>query len=122
VKVEFPEKVWGRLASIADNRGVSIAELIVDSASGLLALPRPEQLCPLEHVRPNSHVRGRRPSVDWADEQVADRIRELHRMHRSMAEVARTFGVSDASMRTAYRHLGIVPARSNTNPKEGTDV
>lgn len=118
MNVHFPEKVWGRLASIADNRGVSIAEVIVEAAQGILGKPRMESACELEHVKPNSHVPGRRPSVDWRDELVAERVRGLHDMHRSMAEVSRIFNVSETSMRTAYRHLGIVPVRSNTNPKE----
>jgi hypothetical protein len=117
--VNFPDKVWGRLASIADNRGVSIAEVLVEAAQGILGQPRPEPKCDLEHVRPNSHVRGRRPVVDWRDEVVADRIRGLHELNRSMAEVSSVFHVSEESMRTAYRHLGIVPVRRNAYPKEG---
>lgn len=33
--VRFPEKVWGQLATIADKRDVSIAELIVEAAQHL---------------------------------------------------------------------------------------
>lgn len=32
VRLTLPEKVWGRLASIADNRGSKVAELLVEAA------------------------------------------------------------------------------------------
>lgn len=116
--VKFPDKTFGRLASIADNRGVSIADLIVEAAQGLLSMPIREPVCELEHVKPARHTPGPRPLVDTTDEVVAARIRSLIEMDRSLPEVAREFGVSADAMRTAYRHLGIERNRINTNPKE----
>ena len=34
-KIEVPLRVWGRLASEADNRGISIADLLVEAVRGL---------------------------------------------------------------------------------------
>lgn len=119
MKVEFPEKVWGRLASIADNRDMSIAEVIVEAAQGILSQPRPESKCGLPHVKPKRDVRGRPPVLDWQDEVVAARIRELHVLGRSMNETARELGVSWDAVRTAYTHLGLPTTKRNTHPKEG---
>jgi hypothetical protein len=116
MKVEFPEKVWGRLATIADNRGVSIAEVIVEAAQGILSLPRPEASCQLEHVKPKRDVLGRPPALDWQDEVVAARIREMHDLGRSMNETARELGVSWDAVRTAYTHLGLPTTKRTTNP------
>lgn len=38
VTVEIPARVWGRLASVADSRGVKVAALIGDAVEGLLVL------------------------------------------------------------------------------------
>jgi len=120
--VRFPEKVWGQLATIADNRSQSIADVIVDAAQGLLGQPRPEPKCDLPHVKPKRDVRGRPPVLDWQDEVVASRIRELHGLGRSMKETARELGVSWDAVRTAYTHLGLPTTKRNTHPKEGTDA
>lgn len=120
MNVNFPEKVWGRLASIADNRGVSIAEVIVEAAQDLLVVQsRAEQQCPLPHVKPKRDVRGRPPGLDWQDDVVASRIRELHELGRSMNETAREFGVTWGAVRTVYVHLGLPTTKRKTNPKEG---
>jgi AraC-like DNA-binding protein len=65
--------------------------------------------------------RKRRPAIDWEDEIIAARVRELHDLHRTVADVAREFNVSRDVMKNVYRHLGITPHRSNTNTKESQE-
>lgn len=39
VPLVLPRKVWGRLASFADNRGVKVADLIADAIEGIIPPP-----------------------------------------------------------------------------------
>ncbi|GAA3730356.1 hypothetical protein GCM10022239_03690 [Leifsonia bigeumensis] len=39
VPVTLPEPVWGRLASIADRRGVKVADLIADAVQAVVSAP-----------------------------------------------------------------------------------
>jgi hypothetical protein len=103
MKVDFPDAVWGRLASIADNRGVKIADLIVEAAENVL------------DAKPSSQRMGPAPLVDRDDPQVVHLIRELHAMNRSVVEIAREFGVSSHAMRTALRHLNLPTSNRRTN-------
>lgn len=48
MKVNFPDHVWGRLATIAEKREMSVADLLVESAEDLLGAPRRER----KQVRP----------------------------------------------------------------------
>lgn len=116
--VNFPDKIWGRLASIADNRDVSIAEVLVEAAQDILGAQRAQQ-CTLPHVKPKRDAPGRPPALDWQDEVVAARVRELHDLGWSMNESARVLGVSWDAVRTAYTHLGLPTTKRKTNPKEG---
>lgn len=40
VQVSLPENVWGRLASIADDRGTTVAEVIAETMTRLVPQPR----------------------------------------------------------------------------------
>jgi len=48
VTLELPDRVWGRLASMADTRNVKVADLIADAVTGILP-PPPTHLEQLEH-------------------------------------------------------------------------
>ncbi|MDN4616434.1 hypothetical protein P5G50_18455 [Leifsonia sp. F6_8S_P_1B] len=116
MKVEFPDAVWGRLASIADKREMRIADLIVETAHHLLGTtpPHPTQRPPA----PNGGNHGARPALNWHDPAVEAEIRELITLHRSGPQIAAHFGVSYDSVRTALKGLNIpTDTRKITNPK-----
>lgn len=65
ISVKVPERTWGRLATIADNRGVLITDLLAEALDAVLASPggrvSPESVvCPLPHKpAPLPRVEGR---------------------------------------------------------------
>lgn len=115
--VNFPDAVWGRLASIADNRGVKIADLIAASAMHVLGTPT---VCTREHVVPRPI--GRPHLVDRDDPTVTARILRLRELHRSVEAIAAEFGVSPSCMRDVMRHLKIPTNSRKTNDEGGRDA
>lgn len=43
VPLELPLDVWGRLASLADRRGIRIADLVADAVTALVPAPKPQR-------------------------------------------------------------------------------
>lgn len=41
VQLNLSDRVWARLAVIADERGVKVAEMLADAVDGILAAPSP---------------------------------------------------------------------------------
>lgn len=75
VTFEVPDKVWGRLAMVADTRGVKIADILV----GLIA----------QEVR----------------ERPAESVLRLHAAGYSMAAIAKALGMTNAAVKSRmYRH------------------
>lgn len=107
--VNFPDEVWGRLASIADNRGVKIADLLVEAVHTVTTGKPPTT--PVEVPEP---VRGQagRAQVNTNDPKTVAEIKQLHDLGWSMLETSRRFGVSYDAMRTAYSRLGMTPAKT----------
>lgn len=62
VPVKLPRWVWGRLATIAANRGVKVADLLVEAIQGLM------------ESQPQGAIR--RPRV-WAESDPDGRLKEL---------------------------------------------
>lgn len=109
VKVNFPDRVWARLATIAERREVSIADLLVEAAQGLLAVKQPTVApTPAPVVHPN---------FDPADPAVQATVREMYALHRSRQEIADHFGVPYQPVRTLCDHLGLKPRR-HVRPKQ----
>lgn len=46
VSLELPDRVWGRLTSLAETQGMTVADLIGDAVAGLL--PAPVKVSPLD--------------------------------------------------------------------------
>jgi hypothetical protein len=110
--VNFPEKIWGRLASIADNRAMTISELLVEAAELTLAghsVPR---------VIPRSYRRGRQ-ALDW------DEVARLNGEGLSDMDIAARLSRPYGSVGNARRRMHLPVNHGpggrplNTNPKEG---
>lgn len=84
VPVTLPEPVWGRLASIADRRGVTVADLIADAVQALVSAPAHD-------VR--AHL------VPVVVPEVHDRLAEL----KAEVDAARESGWRAPSTRARYR-------------------
>lgn len=127
--VKFPDKPWAQLATIAERRGMTIAEVITEAAvaalSGRLVPQEPERvvLTPRPKPKPRTpkgNPYGRRGAIDWRDPHTAALIREWHELHRTVVDIGYELDVSPDAVRTAFKHLGIETSKrkSITIPKE----
>ncbi|GAB3616038.1 hypothetical protein GCM10027416_05950 [Okibacterium endophyticum] len=89
--IEMPDRVWGRLATIAENRGLKVADVIAESITATV-----------DHQATKIR-RQYRP----VDEAVIDEIRELHALGHSSPEIGRRIGVNPNTVRYHMRRLGL---------------
>lgn len=106
MNVNFPDKVWARLATIAELREMSIADLLVETAKAALVAKQPAPAPTRVPPKPTA-----RPGFDPNDPAVIAQVRELYDLKRSRYEIATEFGVSYQAIRTLCNHLGLTPRR-----------
>jgi len=89
--VAMPEWVWGRLASIADVKGLTVQDVIADSIMQTIGRTEPDHLSELA-----AELYAARTS------KRDSRLRQLHSRGLSEAEIASEMGIK---ARTAHRQL-----------------
>lgn len=109
MNVTFPDKVWARLATIAELREMSIADLLVETAQAAVA-EKPPARAP-KHDEPPAL-----PKFDPSDPVVVAKVRELYEANQSREEIAAAFRVAYEDVRTLCDRLGLAPRRY-TQPK-----
>lgn len=102
--VKFPDQVGARLATIAEKRGESIGDVLVEAAEYLLGVRRPVAHKPYVTILP------------------AD-VARLHADGLSDAAIAEALGASHGGVRCHRLKLGLTPNTRGgrpikTNPKE----
>ncbi|MBN6777411.1 hypothetical protein JRG19_02450 [Pseudoclavibacter alba] len=87
VTVRLPERVWGRLATVAENEGTTVPELIADAIKGRVA-PLMEQSAPASKVTKARVVELVAAGID--DGAIS---RDLNLTRRQVAEIRRRAGL-----------------------------
>jgi len=89
VPVTLPARVWGRLASLADASGVTVADLVADAIQDVLP------------------VRAPRPFTRAADIAKLPELRVWVAEGVPMSHMAKRAGCSDDTLRNALRLAGL---------------
>jgi hypothetical protein len=100
VKLELPQKVWGRLASIADNKGSTVALVLAEAIDTLLAVTAPDD--------------GNRVFKDVIP---TDPVIRAYQMGMSDGQIARALGMTNRAVSVRRRQFGL-PARRRGLPAE----
>lgn len=95
IVLEVPDRVWGKLADLADKREVKVADLLVEAITGMLpGAPTPKPWVP------------RTPHKPLTAEQESD-LRALHALNYSDGAIAKRIGVSKYRVRSAMVRFGL---------------
>ncbi|MDQ0894448.1 hypothetical protein [Agromyces ramosus] len=95
VTVTLPDRVWARLASIADEKGVKVADLIADGVHRIVEPPK----TPRRFVSP------------IPDPKLRTMIRDLRVLHRSVADISNTLQLDAHRVAATVRDLGFETKR-----------
>jgi AraC-like DNA-binding protein len=114
--VKFPDKPWAKLATIAERRGITIAELLVETAEAAITgkppAPAPvvvQPAPPVPHApKPKRQVS---PVIDTDDPEIAGHIREMRAQNWSVLRIAREMGATRDAVRGAFTRLGLTAVR-----------
>jgi transcriptional regulator of acetoin/glycerol metabolism len=90
VHVEMPDQIWGRLANLADQRGVRVADLVADAVAEIAGVPK-----------------RRRSNGPVVTPMVEARLRELHALNRSWKVIAAELGVPLPTVYRAAQRFGL---------------
>jgi len=105
--IGMPDWVWGRLASIAAVKGLTVQDVIADSIMQTIGRTEPDHLAELAAELYASRTSKRE-----------SRLRQLHSRGLSEAEIASEMGIK---VQTAHRELvrlRLSNRRSHITPKE----
>jgi len=107
IQVEVPDAVFAKLATMAEQRDVRIAELIAAPLA--------------EAIKDTLHPGRRKPDgvrawVRMTPEREAQLV-NLHRLGYSWAEISARIGVSTASVMNHARRLGLKSARQRVHER-----
>lgn len=111
--VKFPDGAWAKLATVADKRGMSIAEVLVEAAQHVMAAKdQPKPVIPATPRRTHQ-------ALDW------DEVARLHAQGMNDRQISDVMGRPVRSIYTARTAMklpknaeGSWRQKSNTNPKE----
>lgn len=106
VTLNLPEQLWGRLASVADNRDAKVAALLEEAITAILnPEPKPEPL-----VIPRAE----------ADARVNAQIDILRGLGYSVSEISRRVGMSTYAIRYRMQKLGLPTATQTTSTRKAS--
>jgi len=92
ITIDMPPKVYGALATKADERGVKLGALLAETAAGLIERPKP----------------GRKHAVT---PDLGQRIQTLAALNWSAFEIGQRLGLGETTVRKHMRETGIAPLR-----------
>jgi transcriptional regulator of acetoin/glycerol metabolism len=84
VPVTMPRHVWGRLASVADKRGVTVADVIASAVAANITVPKPRE-------------RAKHPGA-VESEHINEQLRALLARGATPADIAARLGVSRSAV------------------------
>jgi len=101
VTLNIPDKLWARLASVADNQGSRVSTLLEEAIKEIIQPePKPEPL-----TIPRSE----------ADARVNAQIDILRGLGYSVTEISKRVGMSTFAIRYRMQQLGLETGRVNNN-------
>ena len=109
--VKFPDRVWAQLATIAERREITIAELLVETTQAILTGKTPTP-APTRTPSPRKHQMHKHAHVDTDNVAVAARIREMVAAGEPNHVIAAEFDVGYDAVRSALKRLGLKAAGS----------
>lgn len=112
VQIDLPDRVWGALALVADERGVKVSELVADA---IRAAGKPQQPRRRPKTRRTPSDPDRNPYADREPLRAAkDRelVRDLRERGWSLPEIGKRLGVGGPTIGATLWDMGISTRRA----------
>jgi len=105
VHFDLPDKVWLKLADLADENGVKVGQWLADEVEAVVVAASSKR-----RVRVRRTPNGANPYREYRpveDPEVRARIAHLRATHRSLPEIEREVGVSRQKVGATLWDMGI---------------